>query len=68
MPPWEVFGLMKVLIDKSNGIKQESSKLGHLSKDDLRLRWHIARNSQDHTQLISTFIDFFMDKTSAKKR
>ena len=71
MPPWEVFAVMKHLIESSNKIMAEEKKQGGKKsggQDEERLRWHIARNAKDHTHLISTFINFYVDRSVKKKR
>lgn len=47
---------------------EEKKNGANKSHDDVRLRWHIARNAKDHSHLISTFINFYVDRSIKKKR
>ena len=62
MPPEEVFAVLKVLIERS----------GHQNKNHeefkSRLRWYIPQDASDHAQLISTFINCYVEMTLKKNR
>ena len=71
MPAWEAFAVIKSLVESSNKIKKPANKKYNNVKDkpeDIKLRWHIAHDATDHALLISTFIDFYIDKSINKKR
>ena len=62
MPTCEILQLLKSLIQDSEQMKFKSPE------KRVRLRWHIPSDAQDHTQLISTFIEAYMDIKMDKKK
>ena len=61
MPPEQVFAVLKVLIE----IPQK-----HKNREEYKskMRWHIPSDASDHAQLISTFINCYVEMTLKKNR
>lgn len=67
LPPAEVFHVLRCLCDSSGKIL--NNRMRNMQQVQL-LRWHIPQNSEDHAQLIATFIDYYIriKKTYGSKR
>lgn len=56
LPPAEVYQVLMQLVNQTYRIKKDPKENG-------RLRWFLPHDANDHAQLISTFIDMFMEDT-----